>query len=1283
MDSPEQISPEKLEQMRALLEQMGADVYLPDRSIGGLCQTHEELCGSLKRFELGPAVPLISSMETIPELHANAIRIEVLIHLAICSCQGTKRPEVEDLKSWAALLNSSPMAHQEDPTEDAFVGYVCTPDGGFRVYPGIFSNADFILERLLLFLEEKTNFPSFRETYESVLELLKVSEAVADNLGHLRYSGSNSSPGSPIQVPGADRITKHSEAICFGGDRLSRLGIDINKLGPFLFKPDDSDDFESKPLFGSPLEHRPLLTSTNGFIVASPSCICRAAVAHILEVAPRLGGWADSFFEKENAEFFVNEIVRRLGIRAMRGIKLPRAPESIPFLYPYVGQFDHGLAAISFVISSPISNGGDLEEVETFTDEQVAAFTRYVGECCSAIEPVVEGFRGGLILVAIAGVGRPVAFGLGDLRTNWHFFSAGLADWQTISTDRDFNAKRLWYLGQQQDFAEKANIRSINTAGLLNLYAFWKQQDFSLVPKDINPKNAHNMVLIGEGHAQHLNIQLKSTNDRHCCASPDKSGWILLQREGPSLNPDLSTNLRYCDYEAARGGRLRGCIERQTVTWWIEANVKPVNPDSSNLIYRMWDCVFHWLERVLPVLSSDHPDWIPNNIRFVLDFPNVDDWDLQSATNPGQHPAQLDWVANQRAAEVRLTFIEEFLQKFYRPDNLAEREIVAVILHAAAQVAGSTPSDAEIEECMTRVVKGDGTRFFHVVKASTLESALSGPESADPALIPPEEIARVHLGLAYEVDASPPKRITNPKEAQNFLKEVVAHLQTKLCSRLQQLEILPVVSYSFTQLDELSRDEDRWSLSTRALLALEDGADWLYERLRLEKARITLAEIANRALIETAVYSHNPAATEMISQTEHASLLAEFAVMIELANHRDAIAYGFAPADITIQPNGTLEYYDTFQQEVFQPYLKSRINDRIQWDSEAYDTYFSKPEPLENPPQEIPPEVVSFKRSFRAEFGFSYDVLDKVIEYFDEIAFAQGRSGGCLGSREIRWMLKEKVGLNDPQVDSFLERFVLPIRPSWDKMLPRGCDTSDVLPWRYYRGLSVLVRPFVEISRAPRQFAISAPHLHRWLRYLTHSISEGYLPARIFRSPQMQSYLGSIADKKGHKFTGEVAELLKSILPDQRVEIKMTELGAPAHPDLGDVDVLAWDTKCAVVLLIECKRLKTALTVRQVIQQLEDFRGDTANKEDALGKHKRRVDWLKKNSGELSRITGIPEYQISWKPLVVTRGRVPMSFIDAIDFSKDQVVTIQDLEDHVTRLIAPNPQTQPLTSHPD
>ena len=268
----------------------------------------------------------------------------------------------------------------------------------------------------------------------------------------------------------------------------------------------------------------------------------------------------------------------------------------------------------------------------------------------------------------------------------------------------------------------------------------------------------------------------------------------------------------------------------------------------------------------------------------------------------------------------------------------------------------------------------------------------------------------------------------------------------------------------------------------------------------------------------------------------------------------------------------------------------------------------------------------------------------------------------------LRAILKRHVDLNDRQIETFLDRFVLPIRSNWKQNLPKGCEQGDVLPWRFFRGLSVLVRPFVEVSRSPRSFAVSASHLHRWRRYLSNSILEGHLPEKLFQSQAMKSYLGSLADKKGHEFTKEVASDLQPILAGQRVEIQLTELGAPQNPDLGDIDVLAWDSNTGLVFLIECKRLKSALTVRQVIQQLEEFRGDQTVK-DSLAKHQRRVEWLKENPAEVSKITGISDSKIRWLPLLVTKGRVPMSFVDAIDFPKDQVVPAKELSAHVASLI--------------
>ncbi|MES2996128.1 MAG: hypothetical protein V4733_04885 [Verrucomicrobiota bacterium] len=1076
MSFPDQPSLEDLEQMEALLEQMGDEFPPVDQSIGGLCSAHQDLADGLREFDRESAVRLISALETIPNLHGNTIRIEVLLHLAVSRCEGSKQATPNDLRQWIAFMDASPMAPLEDPSEDVFVGYVCTPQGGFRVYPGIFSNADFILERLVHFLAGESKPLGFNEASDSVIELLRVSEAIASELAQVRYLPGEIPDGDAIPVPTDEVLSVHSTALRFDSAKLGRLGIDATKLEPFLLTASRTADFDSEPLYGSTLELHPLIPGNDVFVVASPSSLCRAAAVHAVEAASRMGGWADTMFGVDSAHFFINEIIPRLGIVPTGGVKLPAAGESLPPFFPMVGQFDLGKPVLALNMSSPLTNGVDLEEVESFTYEQIDDFTQYVADCCEACESV-EGFNGGLVLVGLSSIGGPLAIALKELRPHWHLFACGLADWLTLASDKDFNAKRLWYLGLQQALAEKSNLRILNAAGLLNLYAFWKSNDFALVHQSVNPQNPHNMLSIDGSYSLRLNIELKSISDRHCLRLDAGTVWVILQRQGQGLNPDLTGNLMYVDHAAAKIGLLRGCVEHGRSAWWVESKARPTNPASCSLLYRLWDCVFNWLEYTLPVVDAVG---LREDLRIELEFPGIDDWRVEDTARLNSNPPELAFATGPIQSTIRLTFSQGFLTKFYRADNLAEREIVAAILRAAAEISQLTLAESEVEQIVGRVTKNQDTRFFHIVRSSSLESAIGGPHSAEPTFIPLEEISRVRTGLAYRVTDNPPDQIADPTAAQAFLDKAVAELQASLCARLKELHILPVVSHSFSQLDELSRDGTRWGLSTRSLLALAEDAAWLQDRLRVESGRLALAEITNRVLIETAVYSHNPQAEEYVSQTEHASLLAQLTVMIELANHRDAIAAGFVAANLKIHPNGMVDYDETFQRGIFQPYLTTRVDDRIRWNADLYDSNFDPPERATDPSGDDAPTLVTFGRAFQAEYGFPYDVLAKVIDYFDKQAVSKGRAGGTLDSRSLRFLLTHQIGLTDSQADGFVERFTLPIRPGWNRNLPKGCEPGDVLPWRYFRGLSLLLRPFVEVSRSPRAFAISAPHLHRW-----------------------------------------------------------------------------------------------------------------------------------------------------------------------------------------------------------
>jgi hypothetical protein len=148
--------------------------------------------------------------------------------------------------------------------------------------------------------------------------------------------------------------------------------------------------------------------------------------------------------------------------------------------------------------------------------------------------------------------------------------------------------------------------------------------------------------------------------------------------------------------------------------------------------------------------------------------------------------------------------------------------------------------------------------------------------------------------------------------------------------------------------------------------------------------------------------------------------------------------------------------------------------------------------------------------------------------------------------------------------------------------------------------------------------------------------------------------------KHGHAFAESVAEMFRKNRYEARTKIKMPQLGAPKNPDLGDIDVLAWRSDSKIVFLVEAKRLTPALTVREVIQRLEEFRGDE-KRNDSLGKHVRRVKWLENNLVGIEKLTRIPATEVQVRSLLVTSESVPMQFFSEMNFPTDHVVPVDEL----------------------
>ena len=1240
------------EELGAMMSSMlqGADL-----SIAGLITSHSDLCRRLSEVSLFSALRYIGGLETVPELQKNGVRISVLLHLAHVCCKGDGQANPSDMTSWLKCLDQSPTQSQEDPSEDVFVGYICSPEGGFRVFPGIISHADFILERLLRFLIEKHSFPTFGEAADSIIELLKLSEAIADELRLSRYLSGDDGSNREIVFPSARDTETHAQAVTFNRSRLAKLQINPKKLSPFIIHISTLEKLSEENLQGSSIERFPLFEKNGEIVVSSPALLCLSGIKFALETAPIMGSWADAFFEKESAEYFINDIIPSLGITPIRGIELPKPPLNLPPLYAYTGQFDYGMPVLAMTQTSALTGGSDLEKFEKLEDEQVLVFSEYLSACCKTLEKI-ENFKGGMILFALSGVGRAIGVGLQKLRPSWRFFSASLADWQTLVGSNELDARRLWYLGLQEKMAEKAGVRFMNMAGLINLYGFWKEREFTLIPTNMDLGQSDTTLSIDGSFSKTINTKLKNISDRHCCWHPIETRFFNVQRDGEGLNPDIRRNPQYVCSESARKGILRGCVSLESNVWWVEVSDKSTDGSAFDLVYRLWDCVINWCKRLMLHMAGKHPKWIPSDLVIQLDLPNVDEWDLNKIPKHTSDYNDLRCQREEAKGLIILTIEESFTINFFQPKNVAEQAIVRALVDSFVMKITSE----ERQNIVLGVMKNEDTRFFHILRSQNLESVLASGR-AEPSFVPEEEFWRKSIGLAFEVSQSPPNKIQNRKEAVGFLGTAVAKLQEGISEKLKQLAIAPVVEQAFSQMDKLSRDSSRWDFSVRSLLSLEENADWLIEHLRMSKGKSVKAEITNRILIETACYSCVLTEQAEPSETEILTILAEISVMIQLAEYRDAVANGLVEANLIIHLNGQIEFSDSFREDVMQPYLTSRVDDGIHYNAESYDDNFDNPAPDDIQNVDSDNTLEKFEKAFIAEYGFNLDSLNKVIDVFSEFAIKTNQASGSIDEPLLIQIFKHGVGFTDEQIERFLRKFVLPIRSGWNKDLPEECKINDVLPWRFFRGLSVLIRPFVEVSKSPRSFMISATHLERWRTYLIRSICNGELPDYIFESDEIKEYLGDLAQKEGGEFEQKVAAEFSKFGLHARQGLKMRELGKSDSDPSNDVDVVAWDQNSKSVFLIECKNLKRVLTVAQAIQQLENFRGDPDKPKDYLTKHLNRVDWLRDNPEKLSQITGIPSSEIYWIPLLITSGRVPMSYHDLINFNKDQVWPFSEL----------------------
>jgi hypothetical protein len=714
----------------------------------------------------------------------------------------------------------------------------------------------------------------------------------------------------------------------------------------------------------------------------------------------------------------------------------------------------------------------------------------------------------------------------------------------------------------------------------------------------------------------------------------------------------------------AREKRLFGVVETGTHSWWVILD-QNLPQGLADMAFRLWEAIFNWMTRGAFVIER-HFDRLPEaaiSIHVRLeDLANWEELRPQAFTGSGEAP-HATYSDNEG---VTLTLPSGCLVHFFKPTNIGERLCLEAIIEAMHRRIHDLDSSPSTKELVDEIVRDDGARFFHLLRANSFRDRLSATtRPPKPTFLAEEDDAWCRLGLAWLVrePTTTGDEVIGEKACVDFLNSLVDAVWARLRPQLEGFDRLALARRALENVEAIAFDERHWRTTARALLALHNDRDDVVRAAHERAGARNAASLASRVLVEMAVCTCavNKAVTKP-SQADFDNLLANVMLLANLGQYSDAIWQGYAPAEIRIAACGRFDLRTDFHDTVLLPRARDILGGQFAAAAREYNRYFE--EVGESRPAADVFED-EFLKAFQAEFGTSVETVVGFVAALQNHALKKARYVLELEEKGLR-AIAVAENVDAASVDAILGSFTLPEREHWDEREPKGFRAKDWYPWRYRRRLSLVSRPIVKVtSDVGTIYMISPGLLETGVRYVVLRSAEGALPEDYFRMRMMRAWIGEANNRRGHAFNEAVAERLQASGFWARCEVKSSEIAAGTlNEDLGDIDVLAWQEATGQVLAVECKDLHEARTASEVAEQLGRFRGgyDAKGRPDELRKHLRRADWLSQNLALLSRFLGLSPNRIRTEPYLVFSDRTPLKYVSDLPLPNNNIITIDEIE---------------------
>ena len=1203
-------------------------------------------------------VSSIAGLLTMPEFHGSARRLEFLQHLAVENAKGILPPFATSLTHWINELRDDWVGQSEDPAESVFVSRVAEGSRDYLIFEGLNESSAFVLEHFLRVLGRMPQEKRFADLKNSVLAILVLSDEIVKRSSVEPSCAGESEPLVHVSHQLVRRGIKAQGRVSFSISDLTRLGVRQQDIETFVLTDQEYADLCSLSSRHTLLERHPLVSISNKFVVSLPSAISMAIRRSVVE-------WCLVHrFEDNLNRVFATEIAITLSnTPLLSGDRLSFLPlKKVNNLYHsnIVEVVDERrLLHVCLVV----------DNFANYNESMVTGFNPDPSNINGVLETSINEVRKAhsvqthktevLSIVVLGGWGRGMIPELENVHNeSWRVEAITVPDFIMLCNERSFTELDLWTLLDTRDCLQQYGVELVNLSGLLNLYAWSNSLNGFLVPPGDLAEESFSLpityVIRQNSHLEVRQDRLQCEDVHHVLNWEGQNVRVRRKLEHPYFEEDAYSPI-YVSIDHLEQQQLVAVYETESRAWWL--TIETPNCQDRSLEFQLWDMLCTWLERSVPIIESSNLILPRGSILWNCQFKDSHIKDSNSII-PTHTQARNLLQVRTLDNKIFLRVSSGFFGTFRAEENFGECLLLEQFLYGTCTLANQHGCDEAVDILMSKIVPDKWARSLHRRTARDTREHFFHNVGENPILYSKYAHALTSIGLGWSVrrqgDGS---RIMGIEECCNFLNQLVRQIWTEIQSSLRKFNLEHLLLVLVRNHEHLRVQSKTWYVTVPAVHSLHRDKVAVSNVAAQEIAKINTSLVCTRTLIEMALCECSADSIQMAGKLDISRLFARVMDICHFGGWSDAIRYECKESELRITPLGDVYSNVSFDEVIVQPYSRYHGIHQYEKGARNYKQHFGAIEEREIVRDLFEPQ---FWDAWTDAFGFTIDDVRVFLDNLD--SESERRQNVVFSATEAELASLDGSKQLDPVVvEKIISTFALASRSPWDSA-PEGYSSKDWFPWRFRRRLSIVSKPIPMLPEDPPRYIIAPGMVRDGVKVVMDRCYSGGADAEIFSTGGMRSWIGSVANKRGHDFNRLVAERLKTQGWRTIFDVKLTHiLNTKLDQDFGDVDVLAWREKRVVV--IECKDLEFAMGPAEIARQLYEFRGNLTDrgKPDRLLRHLKRLEILNRYQDAVERF--IRSKGVSLEGLLAFSRIVPLHFASVLETHNVRITTSDTLSE--------------------